>query len=752
MTEGTFDLLPLLEYIDPSMLSYQEWVNVGMALKHEGYTAADWDHWSQADKRYKKFECFTKWETFNGNGLGTVTGATITQMAKDNGWVSEYKSNNEDSHELSWDDTIDRDYRIVDKNWIESKEIQEPKNWQPVQDLIRYLETLFDSTDLVGYVTSTYPIETDDGTIYKPTQGNYDRTAGELIQALQKNGNDIGAVFGDYKEEAGAWIRFNPLDGKGVKNDNVTDFRYALIESDSMDLGKQYALFKELELPIATLTHSGKKSLHAIVKVDARDYQEYRKRVDYIYQICKKNGLDIDTQNRNPSRLSRMPGVTRNGHKQFLIDTEIGKANYEEWYQWIEDLNDDLPDPETLADEWDNLPELAPELIKGVLRQGHKMLIAGPSKAGKSFALIELSIAIAEGTDWLGWQCEQGKVLYVNLELDRPSALHRFKDVYEAMGLQPSNVANIDIWNLRGKTVPMDKLAPKLIRRSLKKNYQAVIIDPIYKVLTGDENSADQMAHFTNQFDKVATELGSSVIYCHHHSKGSQGGKKSMDRASGSGVFARDPDALIDLVELELTEELVKARSEKAAAKIYQKALQEKALGYYQQEVTLDDLESRYQMQQHFDKAIPDILIKQPYLEAIKKAQHKVEVATAWRVEGTLREFAKFAPRNMWFSYPKHELDNVGVLADIQLEETGPTWKKNINKAEKSKKRTSEEKQEKLFNAIQVLDDGLEPVSIDDVVEYFSTEEKPVSEKTVRRWIKNSGQYEVEKGKILPKK
>lgn len=46
------------------------------------------------------------------------------------------------------------------------------------------------------------------------------------------------------------------------------------------------------------------------MKVDARDYQEYRKRVDYIYQICKKNGLDIDTQNRNPSRLSRMPGVT----------------------------------------------------------------------------------------------------------------------------------------------------------------------------------------------------------------------------------------------------------------------------------------------------------------------------------------------------------------------------------------------------------------------------------------------------------
>ena len=54
----------------------------------------------------------------------------------------------------------------------------------------------------------------------------------------------------------------------------------------------------------------------------------------------------------------------------------------------IESINDDLPDPETLSSEWNNLPELSPPLIDGVLRQGHKMLIAGPSKAGKSLHLL----------------------------------------------------------------------------------------------------------------------------------------------------------------------------------------------------------------------------------------------------------------------------------------------------------------------------------------------------------------------------
>ena len=745
MSEEKFDLLPLLNYIDPATLSYEGWLSVGMALKHEGYTAADWDNWSQNDSRYKKFECFKKWDTFNEEAGTIVTGATITQLAKENGWVSQSGYDSENAHEIGWTDTIDRDYRVIDKDWIEGKEIHEPTVWNPVQEIIKYLETLFEASENVGYVTECYPKNDDEtGEIIKwlPTKGAYDRTAGQLIEALSKCNGDIGAVLGDYHEEAGAWVRFNPMDGKGAKNENVTDFRYALVESDSMPIDKQNAIYKELELPIAALVHSGNKSLHAIVKVDAKNYEEYRNRVDYLYKICQKNGIVVDTQNRNPSRLSRMPGFIRNGQKQFLVDTNIGKTDWDEWYQYIEDLNDDLPDPEGLADSWDNLPELAPELIKGVLRQGHKMLIAGPSKAGKSFALIEMSIAIAEGKKWLSWECTQGRVLYVNFELDRPSALHRFRDVYQAMGLAPQNINNIDIWNLRGKTVPMDKLAPKLIRRALKKNYIAVIIDPIYKVLTGDENSADQMAHFTNQFDKVATELGSSVIYCHHHSKGSQGGKKSMDRASGSGVFARDPDALVDLVELEVSEELLTQRLNQAACEVYKQALQERNNAYYQQNVGLDDLLSPAQMRTHFEKGISDVMARAPYVDKLEEVRDKIQIATAWRVEGTLREFAKFKPVNMWFSHPVHTLDETGVLADIQVEEANNHARaRKAREGRKSKEETWEVKLQKLENAYDALFDGSDPVTVKEMAEYLD-----VDEKTVRSHIKKHKDFEHKNG------
>ncbi|MDT2260534.1 AAA family ATPase [Paenibacillus larvae] len=645
--EHKLDLVSLLEYIDPSYLNYQEWINVGMALKYEGYTASNWDDWSKRDStRYHPGECFKKWTTFEGTGT-PITGATITQMAKDNGWMP--RSADREDRELDWNDEIAGDYVVVDKNWIEGKEIHEPAVWNPVQQLTTYLEILFEASENVGYVVDTW--QNDEGK-YLPTKGAWDRSAGELIQLLNQCNGDIGSVLGDYNPEAGAWIRFNPLDGKGVKNENVTDFRYALVESDTMDIEKQNAIMRELELPIAVLVYSGGKSLHAIVRIDAASYDEYRKRVDYLYNVCKKNGLSIDNQNRNPSRLSRMPGVERNGKKQFIVDTNIGKSGWAEWHEWIEGVNDDLPDPESLTDYWDNMPQLAPPLIEGVLRQGHKMLMAGPSKAGKSFALIELSIAIAEGGKWMGWPCTKGKVLYVNLELDSASCLHRFKDVYSALNWQPNNLGNIDIWNLRGKSVPMDKLAPKLIRRAAKKNYIAVIIDPIYKVLTGDENSADQMAHFTNQFDKIATELGASVIYCHHHSKGSQGGKKSMDRASGSGVFARDPDALIDLVELEVTEALMKQEENKAICAVYQQFFEKFNPDYLEEHVSLDDALNAKAMEEHAKRAIPKLASAQ---ERTTYRPRSRPYTLSLESRGHAAEYPKFEPVNMWFQYPIQE-------------------------------------------------------------------------------------------------
>ena len=210
----------------------------------------------------------------------------------------------------------------------------------------------------------------------------------------------------------------------------------------------------------------------------------------------------------------------------------------------------EMPKPVQLDSVWKDPPPVAPELIEGVLRQGHKMIISAPSKAGKSFALMELAFAIAEGFKWFGSKCMQGKVLYINMEIDDPSCYQRFRSIYEALGMNIDNhVGNITVWGLRGFSMPITKLTPLIIAEA-KHDYAAIIIDPLYKVMDGDENSNSDVGQMVGQFDRIARETGASVIYAHHFAKGTGGDRSAIDRAAGAGAFARDPDAILTMTEL----------------------------------------------------------------------------------------------------------------------------------------------------------------------------------------------------------
>jgi len=350
------NILSALKAIDVESLSRADWIAVGMALKEEGYPCSIWDDWSRNDSRYHPGECENKWNSFHGSG-SPVKGGTIVQMAKDRGWTLF----GEDGC-MNWDDTIEYDGEDGFNGFTP------PDAWNPTEDLIAYLELLFDKDDRVGYVTGD--VWQDGDGKWLPSKGVYDRTAGELIASLQKHPDDIGATVGDWKQPAGAWIRFNPLDGDGVKNDNVTKFRYALVESDSLPIAEQDAAFRKLELPIAALVHSGGKSLHAIVHIDADDYEEYRKRVEFLYDFLEKNGVSIDKQNRNPSRLSRMPGITRNGNRQYLVATNLGRKSWNDWMDYAEGVSDELPDMVSLDTYKENPPETAGGTYRGHPSQG----------------------------------------------------------------------------------------------------------------------------------------------------------------------------------------------------------------------------------------------------------------------------------------------------------------------------------------------------------------------------------------------
>lgn len=606
------DLTEKLSYISPD--SYDTWLTVGMALKHEGYGWEVWDDWSRGSSKWREGVCERKWRSFNEQNAGEpATGGTIEHLARLGGWTDDY------GEELILGQTIKdmaptKEYVFVDKS-TERENLPEfdQDTYDPKADAVAYLKGMFEADEYIGFNGEFS--KKDDRLV--PTVNAHQFTTEYVVDAIldgpmKKLGvsdlreqavREAFGVVGDF----GCYVRINPLDGHGDGNSNVTRFANALIESDEDDIETQYAIYRKLELPIRFLVHSGNHSLHAIVKVDALNIGEYRERVSFLYKFCAKNGLKVDEANKNPSRYSRMPGVRRGSQWQRIVARDIGKRSWDEWREWVEEENDTLPEEEPLGDLTD-LPDLAPELIEGVLREGHKMLVAAPSKAGKSFLLMELAVCIAEGIPWLGRNVRQGKVLYVNLELDPTSCKHRFADIYNAL-CNCTNGDNVLVLNLRGRSVPLDKLAPTIVRRYKDRGLKAIIIDPIYKVITGDENAASDMALFCNLFDSIATECGCAIVYSHHFSKGAASKySNATDRASGSGVFARDPDAILSMSQLAVDDGKVSTyRTVRAGA--------------------------------------PNVR------------------PTGWRISATLREFPTPPDFDIWFDWPLHVRDDGGILA-----------------------------------------------------------------------------------------
>ena len=659
----------LLRHIPCGSLSYQEWTNVGAALHHEGLPCSLWDEWSASDgSRYHAGECERKWRTFGHYGGTEVTMGSIYHMAQDYGW-----SPADGIKTYGWDDMITSDDEKT-SGWHHEDTVQDiPKvqgDYAPIRDITDYLSALFEPEEKVCIVTTAS--QDEDGK-WRPYGGSASRTCKQLLDSLAKHRDTpISDTFGTTNEESGVWVCFNPMDGSGRKNSSVTSFRYALVESDEQDIDTQYALLQDLKLPIKMLVHSGGKSLHAIVNIGACDSKQYQERVDYLYTVCRRRGLVVDTQDKNPARLSRMPGFKRGDRWQYIVGRDMGLSDWVEWNHYIED---EMVEPLTvcnLGEIWDNMPPLKPELIEGILRQGHKMLVVSSSKAGKTFALIELAIAIAEGRRWIGFRCKQGRVLYLNMELDEASFDDRMKRVYEALDIEHIHPENIDIVHLRGKIEKLDRMVPQINRTLKTKDYAAVILDPTYKLGIGDENAADQVTAFCNAIDKIANN-GVSVIYAHHHSKGAQGAKASMDRASGSGVFARDADALLDMIELRIPKEC-------------------------------------------------EDQIREEYGDKV----------TAWRLEATLREFPRIEPVNLFFSYPLHEVDAGGILDEANLEENERSMENGRELGSLAKTAKKESMKEKLIKAMARDEefDGKRKTQ----KQY--AEEFGVTERTIRSYLK----------------
>lgn len=207
--------------------------------------------------------------------------------------------------------------------------------------------------------------------------------------------------------------------------------------------------------------------------------------------------------------------------------------------------NRDDEEPVCLTELLHHFKGLNPPIIYGLLREGETMNIIAAPKVGKSWLVNSLAIAIASGSDWLGFEVQRGRVLVIDNELHSNTSAYRYKQVAEALKQPVEKFGdNLKIKSLRGRLQDLHKLG-QYFERLGPNEYKVIVIDAFYRTLPEktDENDNGAIANLYNLIDRHAARLNCAFILIHHTSKGNQANKSVTDVGAGAGSQARAVDA-----------------------------------------------------------------------------------------------------------------------------------------------------------------------------------------------------------------
>lgn len=528
--------LECLRQLNPSRaVSYESWLAVGMALHAAGCSVEDWERWCPDGSKGHQATCKTKWRSFGRHSSPVSLGSLVTWCREDGGKPPRMPGKADDAPDvpLTWETPIGPGMAELGGRGADYAEpVPEPATGQ-IDELKEYLGHLYEPDDKVSYVLGSFKDE--DGK-YKPMgRGVYSRTVAEIIADLEryrKAGDDEQAIenaIGSWDREAGGWIRINPMSGEGVTNNDVTSLRHVLVESDSMPVERQLATIHSMRLPCSAIVHSGGKSVHAIVRIDAgMDRVLYRERVEILFKKLAEAGFPVDRQCRNPSRLSRMPGLTRGGGRQYLVSGPCGASSWDDWEtaSRADDYKADILDPDRIA------ADLPDDCLLGnrFLTRGGSWLLVAQSGIGKSVFALQGAISFAVGRPLFGLLPHAPRrQLIVQAENNPLDVQEAYLGVVAGLGL---DAAERKILRDNLRVVQADRYTGEEFCRFLswlcqRTRPDIVWIDPLLAYIGGEISRMADCARFLrNALNPVIHDHGIGVVVVHHTGKPPRGDDK----------------------------------------------------------------------------------------------------------------------------------------------------------------------------------------------------------------------------------
>ena len=345
-----------------------------------------------------------------------------------------------------------------------------------------------------------------------------------------------GGIDKCFTTKLGLFCRINAVCPGGSRNSDVTSYRHVLVEFDRDAKGEpipkeiQFGMLAGSGMPVSVVIDSGNKSLHGWIAVDAPNAEEYRRRVEVIFDWFANCGCAPDPQNRNPARLSRCPDGRRTVggevRQQQLLAVNLGAKSWSEWETNQE--QNELGDPMRISQlaAYDTQHDPNNMLGRRWLCRGSSLVIVGQSGIGKSSLCMQLMILWALALPAFGIEPVRPlRSLIIQAENDPGDLAEMYQGVQQGMGLTPDQERLLEdrifIYRDTTHTGPeFVRIAAALIDRH---HPDLVWCDPLLNYI-GDEISEQKVISDFCCKNLNAVSVKTGVIWCllHHTGKPSK--------------------------------------------------------------------------------------------------------------------------------------------------------------------------------------------------------------------------------------
>lgn len=175
-------------------------------------------------------------------------------------------------------------------------------------------------------------------------------------------------------------------------------------------------------------------------------------------------------------------------------------------------------------------------LVKDFLTTGGLSVIAGQAKSGKSTIIRQLSVAIAQGGEFLGRDVKQGNVVYLALEEQEPIIYDQFNRL---------GVKNEDPIIFHAGPVDLERGWNEFVEHIRSEQPALAVIDTFVLFSNiEDQNSYKQVYAALTKYRNLARETGTHIMCIHHQNKNSGQGGSNMS-VMGSSAFTGAVDAIL---------------------------------------------------------------------------------------------------------------------------------------------------------------------------------------------------------------